>query len=47
MQGVGVKPAGGGQLGSRFENAGDNHGNGQIALATRQWIEDGIEFEVA
>ena len=44
---VGVKTASRSQLGGGLDNAGDNHGDAQIALTAGNRIEDGVEVQVA
>jgi len=44
---VGVKSASGGEFGGRVEDAGDDHGEDEIALTAGNRVEDGIELEVA
>lgn len=44
---VGVKSASGGKFGSWIEDAGDDHGEDEIAVAGGKRVEDGIELEVA
>lgn len=46
-KGVGVKAASGGEFGSRFDDAGDDHGNDEIALTGGRWVKDGIEMKIA
>ncbi len=41
---VGVKSASGGEFGSRVEDAGDDHGEDEIAVAAGTRVEDGIEM---
>jgi len=47
VESVGVKTASGGEFGGRVEDAGEDHGEDEIALAAGTRIEDGIQLEVA
>ena len=47
VEGIAVKPASGRQFGSGLDDAGNDHGDNEIALAAGSWLEDGIEMEVA
>jgi hypothetical protein len=47
VEGVGMETASGGEFGSRFNDPGNNHGYGEIALAiVRAGSEDGIELKI-
>jgi hypothetical protein len=45
--GVGIESARGGQFGGGFQDAGDNHGDDQIALGARGAGEEGFQAEAA
>src|SRR6266850_2220924 len=45
--GVGMKAAGGSEFGGRFEDAGDDHGDNQIAFRATGAREDGFQKEAA
>jgi len=45
--GVGMKAAGGSEFGGRFEDAGDDHGDDEVALGATGTREDGFEKEAA
>src|SRR5260370_25312263 len=45
--GVGMKAAGGSELGGRCEDAGDDHGDDEVALGATGTREDGFEKEAA
>jgi hypothetical protein len=47
VEGVGVEAASGREFGSRIENAGDDHGDDEIAIAAGNRIEDGVQTEFA
>ena len=47
VEGVAVKPASSGEFGSRLDDAGNDHGDDEIALAAGKRIEDGIQMQVA
>src|SRR6202050_5301480 len=47
MESVAMKAAGGGKLGGRLDDAGNDHGDDEIALTTGSRVEDGIQFQVA
>jgi hypothetical protein len=47
VEGIAVKPASGSQFGSGLDDAGNDHGDDEIALAAGNWIEDGIQMQVA
>ena len=47
MEGIAVKAASGRQFGSGFDDAGNDHGDDEIALAAGSRIEDGIQMQVA
>ena len=42
-----MKAAGSGELGCRIEDAVDDHGDDEVALAAGEGVEDGIELEEA
>jgi hypothetical protein len=44
-EGIGVKGTGGGEFGSRFENAGNDHGHDQIELAAGMFVDEGVEVQ--
>ena len=46
-EGVGVKPASGSQFGCRIYDAGNDHGDHEIALPAGSRVEDGIQLQVA
>jgi hypothetical protein len=45
--GVGMKAAGGSEFGGGFEDAGDDHGDDQVALGATGTREDGLQKEAA
>ena len=45
MERIGVKAASGSQLGGRIDDAGNDHGNDEIALTAGSRVEDGIQFQ--
>ena len=47
MESIAVKPAGGSKFGSRLDDAGNDHGDDEIALTTESRVEDGIQLQVA
>src|SRR5580704_17779436 len=47
MESIAVKAAGGSQLGSRLDDAGNDHSDEEIALTAGSRVEDGIQFQVA
>jgi hypothetical protein len=47
VESIAVKPASGSQFGGGLDDAGDDHGDDEIALAAGNWIEDGIQMQVA
>jgi hypothetical protein len=47
VQSIGMKSASGGEFGCGVENAGDDHGQDEVAGAAGKRIEDGVELEVA
>src|SRR6204780_3521124 len=47
MESGAMKAAGGGKLGGRLDDAGNDHGDDEIALTTGSRVEDGIQFQVA
>ena len=44
---IGMKPAGGSKFGCGFDDAGNDHGDDEIALSARSRVEDGIQMQVA
>jgi hypothetical protein len=42
---IGVKGASGGEFGGWFENAGNDHGQDQIARMAGMWIDEGVEMQ--
>ena len=44
VKSIGVKATGGGELGGRIEDAGDDHGDDEIAQMARLRIENGVEL---
>jgi hypothetical protein len=47
VKSIGVKATGGGEFGGGIENAGDDHGDDEIALTAGLSIENGIEVQFA
>jgi hypothetical protein len=46
VESIGVKPASGSEFGGGIKNAGDDHGEHQIALTAGRGVEDSVELEV-
>ena len=47
VEGIAMKPASGSQLGGRLDDAGNDHGDDEIALTAGSRVEDGIQLQVA
>jgi hypothetical protein len=47
VEGIGVKATSGSQFGRGIDDAGNNHGDDEVAMAAGSRIEDGIEVQVA
>jgi hypothetical protein len=47
VEGIAVKPASGSEFGGGLDDAGNDHGDDEIALAAGSRIEDGIQMQVS
>ena len=47
VEGIAVKPASGREFGGGLDDAGNDHGDEEIALAAGSRIEDGIQMQIA